>query len=93
MVRPRRSDRCPTGRSASGGHEEPPAGADERAEIAFLGEIPLDARIRVRSDRGRPVVLESADSPVARAFHGVAGRLAARISVANAATVDSDRPC
>ena len=36
------------------------------------------------------MVLESADSPVARTFHGVAGHLAARIIVANAATVDSE---
>jgi len=64
--------------------------ASERAEIPFLGEIPLDARIRVSSDEGRPVALESADSPVARAFHEVAGRLAARISVANAAALDDE---
>lgn len=59
--------------------------ASEKAEIPFLGEIPLDARIRVGSDEGRPVALEPADSPLARAFHEVAGRLAARISIANAA--------
>lgn len=59
--------------------------AGEKAEIPFLGEIPLDAHIRRSSDEGRPVAMESADSPVARAFHEVAGRLAARISIANAA--------
>jgi ATP-binding protein involved in chromosome partitioning len=64
--------------------------ASERADIPFLGEIPLDTRIRVQSDEGRPVALEPAESAVARAFHEVAGRLAARISVANAATVDSE---
>lgn len=62
--------------------------ASERAEIPFLGEIPLDVRIRIKSDEGRPVALEPAESAVARAFHEVAGRLAARISVANAATLD-----
>ena len=64
--------------------------ASERAEIPFLGEIPLDARIRVQSDEGRPVALEPADSAVAGAFHEVAGRLAARISVANAAALDDE---
>ncbi len=64
--------------------------ASERAEIPFLGEIPLDTRIRVTSDEGRPVALESADSPVPRAFHEVAGRLAARISVANATALDEE---
>ena len=59
--------------------------ASEKTEIPFLGEIPLDAHIRVSSDGGRPVALESSDSPAARAFHEIAGRLAERISLANAA--------
>jgi len=59
--------------------------ASEKADIPFLGEIPLDAHIRVSSDEGRPVALEPADSPVARAFHELAGRVAERISIANAA--------
>jgi ATP-binding protein involved in chromosome partitioning len=58
--------------------------ASEKTEIPFLGEIPLDPLIRRRSDEGRPVAMESADSSVARAFHEVAGALAARISIANA---------
>jgi ATP-binding protein involved in chromosome partitioning len=62
--------------------------AAERAEIPFLGEVPLDAGIRVASDQGQPVALESADAPGARAFHEIAGRLAARISIANAAAPD-----
>ena len=59
--------------------------ASEKTEIPFLGEIPLDAHIRVSSDGGRPVALESFDSPAARAFHEIAGRLAERISLVNAA--------
>ncbi len=59
--------------------------ASEKTDIPFLGEIPLDAHIRVSSDGGRPVALESSDSPAARAFHEIAGRLAERISLANAA--------
>lgn len=59
--------------------------ASEKADIPFLGEIPLDAHIRVSSDEGRPVALESSDSPAARPFHELAGRLAERISLANAA--------
>lgn len=66
--------------------------ASEKAEIPFLGEIPLDAHIRRSSDEGRPVAMEPADSPVARAFHEVAGRLAARISIANAAADTLQRP-
>ncbi|MEK7220342.1 MAG: Mrp/NBP35 family ATP-binding protein [candidate division NC10 bacterium] len=59
--------------------------ASEKTEIPFLGEVPLDATIRVQSDEGRPVALESEDSPAARAFHEIAGRLAAQISISNAA--------
>ena len=66
--------------------------ASEKAEIPFLGEIPLDPHIRRSSDEGRPVAMESADSPVARAFHEVAGCLAARISIANAAAGALQRP-
>jgi ATP-binding protein involved in chromosome partitioning len=58
--------------------------ASARSGIPFLGEIPLAAGIRVRSDEGRPAALESADTGIGRAFYEVAGQLAARISVANA---------
>ncbi len=59
--------------------------ASEKTDIPFLGEIPLDTHIRVSSDGGRPVALEPADSPVAHAFHEIAGRLAEGIRIANAA--------
>lgn len=58
--------------------------ASERAGIPFLGEIPLATGIRVKSDAGRPVALDSAEAAMARPFHEVAGRLAALISKANA---------
>ncbi len=58
--------------------------ASERAGIPFLGEIPLASEIRVQSDGGRPVALESPDGAIGRAFHDVAGQLAARVSTANA---------
>ncbi len=59
--------------------------ASDKSKIPFLGEVPLDATIRVQSDEGRPVALDSEDSPAARVFHEIAGRLAAQISIANAA--------
>jgi len=58
--------------------------AGARAGIPFLGEIPLATGIRVASDAGRPVALDS-DGPWARPFHAVAGRLAAQVSIVNAA--------
>lgn len=65
--------------------------ASRRAEIPFLGEIPLDAGIRIKSDGGTPVALEGPEVPVAAAFHEVAAKLAARISILNAAAPAQDR--
>lgn len=51
----------------------------ERLGIPFLGEIPLATSIRITSDEGRPIVLESPDSPSARTFLDIAKRLIDRI--------------
>jgi ATP-binding protein involved in chromosome partitioning len=65
--------------------------ASRRAEIPFLGEIPLDVGIRIKSDGGTPVALEGPEVPVAAAFHQIAEKLAARISILNAAAPAQDR--
>ncbi|HVL20961.1 MAG TPA: Mrp/NBP35 family ATP-binding protein, partial [Amaricoccus sp.] len=51
-----------------------------RAEAAklgmpFLGEIPLDLKVRVAGDSGTPVVVSHPESPEAKAFAAVARRL------------------
>jgi MinD-like ATPase involved in chromosome partitioning or flagellar assembly len=43
--------------------------------------LPLDPRVRVGSDGGRPVVLSDPDSPVGQAMEQVARSLAATLSV------------
>jgi ATP-binding protein involved in chromosome partitioning len=54
--------------------------AAEKLGYKFLGEIPLNAAIRVQSDSGKPVALD--DSTIGgKAFREVAGALAAQISV------------
>jgi ATP-binding protein involved in chromosome partitioning len=45
----------------------------------FLGEIPLLPRIRVTSDAGTPVMVESPDGPEAKAFAAVAEKVAAML--------------
>jgi ATP-binding protein involved in chromosome partitioning len=50
-------------------------------KIPFLGEVPIDTRVRSGGDQGRPVVVEAPDSPAALAFREVAGKVAAQISV------------
>jgi ATP-binding protein involved in chromosome partitioning len=44
--------------------------------IPFLGRVPFDPRLARAADRGRPFVLEQADSLAGRALNGIAGRLA-----------------
>ena len=53
--------------------------AAERLGFAFLGEIPLDLRIRTESDRGQPVALDGA-TPQGKAFRDVAVALEAELA-------------
>ena len=57
--------------------------ASEKLEIPFLGEIPLEAAIRVKADEGVPIVIASPDSPVSKTYRDIARKLAAQISIAN----------
>jgi ATP-binding protein involved in chromosome partitioning len=50
-----------------------------RMGFPFLGEIPLDLRIRTESDRGQPVALDGA-TPQGKAFRDVALALEAELS-------------
>jgi ATP-binding protein involved in chromosome partitioning len=58
--------------------------AAERLGFAFLGEIPLDLRIRTESDNGRPVALDGA-TPQGKAFREVATALEAELAKAQVA--------
>jgi ATP-binding protein involved in chromosome partitioning len=44
----------------------------EKMETPFLGEIPLDIKIRETSDAGTPIVAEQPDSPHSAAYRAVA---------------------
>jgi ATP-binding protein involved in chromosome partitioning len=46
----------------------------ERLGLPFLGGVPLDMEIRVRSDEGRPIVATDPDGPHARVFRDIAAR-------------------
>jgi ATP-binding protein involved in chromosome partitioning len=54
----------------------------KEGNVAFLGTIPMDAKVREGGDNGRPVVIEDPDSPAATALRGIAEVIAAKISVA-----------
>lgn len=53
-----------------------------RLGLPFLGEIPLQTRVRQAGDEGKPVVLAAPDSPAGQAFRSAARLLAGRLAVA-----------
>jgi ATP-binding protein involved in chromosome partitioning len=53
----------------------------QESNVAFFGTIPIDARIRVGGDTGKPVIVEYPDSPAALALKNIAEQIAAKISV------------
>ena len=65
------------------GHEEPIFGAgggekmSQDFDVALLGQLPLDARIREQTDSGKPTVLADPDSAPAMAYRDAALRMAA----------------
>jgi ATP-binding protein involved in chromosome partitioning len=56
----------------------------EKMGVPFLGEIPLDTKIRMGGDTGLPVTVTEPDSPLGQAFLRAAENVAAKVSVANA---------
>ena len=68
------------------GHEEPIFGEGggermaEQYELAFLGSLPLDIRIREHADGGRPTVVADPESALAEAYRLVARKVAASLS-------------
>jgi ATP-binding protein involved in chromosome partitioning len=53
----------------------------EEMSIPFLGEVPIDTRVREGGDTGQPIVAAVPDSPAARGFESVAGKVAAQLSI------------
>ena len=51
--------------------------------IPFLGEVPIDTRVRVGGDEGQPIVAAAPDAPAALAFLDLASRVAAQVSIQN----------
>lgn len=51
--------------------------------IPFLGEIPLDSRIRAQADEGTPIVIADPQAAPAQTYRAIAERLAAQISIRN----------
>jgi ATP-binding protein involved in chromosome partitioning len=46
-----------------------------------LGQVPLNPSVRVGGDAGDPVTVADPNSPLARAFRDIAGRVAQRVAI------------
>ena len=55
----------------------------QRMAIPFLGEIPLDQRIREGGGPGVPLMVSDPQSPLAQVYRDVASHLAAQVSIRN----------
>ncbi len=53
----------------------------ERLGVPYLGEIPIDPRVREGGDTGKPIVEGYPDSPASKQFVAVAGVLAQQVSI------------
>jgi ATP-binding protein involved in chromosome partitioning len=53
----------------------------ERMGVPFLGEVPIDPKVREGGDTGRPIVIEAPDSLAGQALKAIGQSLAAKISV------------
>lgn len=56
------------------------AAASKKLDVPFLGEVPIDLKIREGGDAGKPVPVDDLDSASGRVFMGIGQQLAARIS-------------
>jgi ATP-binding protein involved in chromosome partitioning len=52
----------------------------ERVGVTFLGEVPLEMRIRETSDQGTPVVASEPEGPHARIYRDIAAKVSTRLS-------------
>jgi len=62
----------------SGGGEQ----LAQATETPFLGKVPIDQKVRIGGDSGRPIIVTDPESPVATALTDIAQKVAARVSVA-----------
>jgi len=63
------------------------AGAQELArelDVPFLGEVPIEQKVRESSDEGTPIVRSAPDSASATAFDAIADQLTEQVALRNA---------
>ena len=51
----------------------------QKEETTFLGEVPIDMRVRIAGDAGTPIILGDPDGPIAKIFMDIATKVSSRI--------------
>jgi ATP-binding protein involved in chromosome partitioning len=55
----------------------------QRLGVPFLGSVPIDPRVRVGGDTGKPIVVIDPEGPAGKALYQISRDVAARVSVIN----------
>ncbi len=66
--------------------------ASASLKVPFLGEIPIDSRIRRHADQGSPIVLAEPSTKAAEAYRQIAGGVAAEVSIRTAGGASVEAP-
>ncbi len=62
--------------------------ASKKFNVPFLGEIPLETKVRIGGDEGTPIVVSEPESPVSKAFKNLADLVVKQINVLKAKETD-----
>jgi ATP-binding protein involved in chromosome partitioning len=61
--------------------------ASATLNVPFLGEVPLEQRVRESGDEGSPIVRQDTDDVAAEAFRLISRKLAAQVSIRNSMAI------
>ncbi len=62
--------------------------ASKEFEVPFLGEIPLETKVRIGGDQGTPIVISEPDASVSVAFKNLANSVMKQIDILKAKETD-----
>ena len=62
--------------------------ASKKFKVPFLGEIPLETKVRIGGDQGTPIVISEPEAPVSEAFKTLASSVMKQIDILKAKETD-----
>lgn len=63
----------------------------EKMGVPFLGEVPIEQRLREGGDSGKPIVVDDIVTPSAKAFVDLSQRVAQQVAIRNATTEPTEK--